>query len=99
MHEANYLLWAVVYGYTGWLWGKAIGWPISVTIAAVVLGLVVGGFVAYINPYFIGPVAVLLMLVLPWFFEGETWRWIALAICASPLPIIAAGLILKKSWT
>jgi hypothetical protein len=39
-----------------------------------------------------------LALALPWFLEPETWRWTALGLCAAPLPIIAAGLILKKTW-
>jgi len=98
MYEIHYSIWPILYGYTGWLWGTQFGWPVAGAIAAVVAGLVVGGLVASIYPYGILVLVPVLALALPWFLEPETWRWTALGLCAAPLPIIAAGLVLKKTW-
>lgn len=98
MYEVNAIIWPAVYGYTGWLWGTEYGWPVAGTIAAVVLGFAVGALVMVINPYGVTLLVPWFFIVLPWFLEPETWRWTALALCAAPLPVIAAGLILKKTW-
>jgi hypothetical protein len=98
MYEVNAIIWPAVYGYTGWLWGAAYGWPVAGAIAAVVLGFAVGALMMMINPYGVTLFVPWFFIILPWFLEAETWRWTALALCAAPLPVIAAGLILKKTW-
>lgn len=98
MYEINLLIWPALNGYAGWLWGAEIGWRVTVTIAAIPLGVFVGILTMRINPYGVGGFVALLALILPWFLETETWRWVALALCAAPLPIIALGLILRKTW-
>jgi hypothetical protein len=98
MYEVNAVIWPILYGYTGWLWGAVLGWPVTVTIAAVLLGFAVGVLMMMINPYGVTLFVPWLFLILPWFLDTETWRWTALALCAAPLPIIAAGLVLKKRW-
>ena len=98
MHEINGLIWPALYGYTGWLWGTQLGWPVTVTLAAVFLGFVVGAFMMAINPYGLGLIVVWPAILLPWFLEAETWRWTALALCIAPLPVIAAGLAFNKRW-
>jgi hypothetical protein len=98
MQQINLLIWPALYGYTGWLWGAELGWPVIGAIVAVPAGFVVGALVSAINPYGVGLVVAWLALLLPWFLEAETWRWTALALCAAPLPIIALGLALKKTW-
>jgi hypothetical protein len=98
MYEINGVIWPALYAYTGWLWGAAFGWSVAGGIAGFVLGVLVGALMMHINPY--GPelLAILLALVLPWFLDAETWRWTVLALCAVPLPRLALGLALKKSW-
>ena len=98
MSEIHMSIWPILYGYTGWLWGAVYGWPVTGAIAAVVPGIVVGALVMRINPYGVLIFVPWLAIILPWFLEPETWRWTALGLCAAPLPIIAAGLILKKEW-
>lgn len=98
MQQINLIIWPALYGYTGWLWGAELGWPAVMAIAAVLAGFVVGVFMANINPFVLGPVTAWAALLLPWFLEAETWRWTVLALCAAPLPVIALGLALKKTW-
>lgn len=98
MYEVNLLVWPALYGYTGWLWGAPTGWPLAVTIAAALSGVVAGILVMRINPYGIVGIVALLALALPWFLDAEIWRWTALALCAAPLPVVALGLILRKTW-
>lgn len=98
MYEVNLLIWPALYGYTGWLWGSQLGWPVLLALAAVALGFAVGVFMMNVNPYVLGPLAAWAALLLPWFLDAETWRWTALALCVSPLPVIAAGLAFNKRW-
>lgn len=98
MYEINLLIWPALYGYAGWLWGAHLAWPVVGTIAGSALGIVVGGLVMAINPYGVGIVAPVLALILPWFLDAETWRWVVLGLCAVPLPIVALGLVLRKTW-
>jgi hypothetical protein len=98
MYEINLLIWPALYGYTGWLWGAQAGWPVTIAIAAVVAGFVVGVSMMNINPYVLGPLVAWAALLLPWFIDAGTWRWVALALCLSALPVIAIGLILNKRW-
>lgn len=99
MYEINLIIWPALYGYTGWLWGTEIGWPILITAACVALGFVVGGLMMNINPYGAEMLQLYLLLVLPWFLDGEVWRWTLLIMCIVPLPRLILGLILGKKWT
>jgi hypothetical protein len=98
MYEVNFLIWPALYGYTGWLWGAFLGWPVTGALLAVAAGLVVGALVIAVNPYGVGLFVPWLALALPWFLEADTWRWTALALCAVPLVVVAAGLLLGKRW-
>jgi hypothetical protein len=64
-----------------------------------VAGAFVGGLMSAINPFVLGPIVGWLALLLPWFLDAETWRWTALALCLAPLPVIALGFALRKTWT
>ena len=99
MQEINLLIWPALYGYAGWLWGAAYGWPVTAAIVAAFAGIFVGAMMIAVNPFVLTPIVAWLALILPWFLEAETWRWTALALCAAPLPVIALGLALKKTWT
>ena len=94
MQEVNALVWPVLYGYTGWLWGGLIG-----ALCGALAGLLVGVLTMRVNPF--GPelFALPLALGLPWLLGAETWRWTALVLSAVPLPRLAVGLALKKTWT
>lgn len=98
MYEINTIIWPALYGYTGWLWSASLGWPVWGAMAGAIPGLAVGALMMRVNPY--GPelLAIPLALALPWFLDTETWRWVALALCAVPLPRLAVGLALGKSW-
>ena len=98
MYEIHLTIWPILYGYTGWLWGTYYGWPVVGAIVAVIAGVAVGKLMMDIYPYGILIVVPYLALGLPWFLEPETWRWTALGLCAAPLPIVAAGLMLRKKW-
>lgn len=99
MYEINLIIWPALYGYTGWLWGNVIDWPTAVTIASVGAGIVVGGLIMGINPYGVEMLQFYLLLILPWFVDAETWRWILLAMCIVPLPRLLVGLAMGKKWT
>lgn len=99
MYEINAWIWPALYGYTGWLWGAALDWPVAGAIAAAVLGFLVGVAMMTVNPYGFEFLVIPAALVLPWLLEAETWRWTAAALCIVPLPRLALGLILKKKWT
>jgi ABC-type uncharacterized transport system permease subunit len=98
MQQINLLIWPALYGYTGWLWGSDLGWPVVLAIVAGLLGFVVGVLMANINPFVLGPITAWAALLLPWFLEAEAWHWTALALCVAPLIVIALGLALGKRW-
>ena len=74
------------------------GWSWAMALSSMVAGIVVGALMARINPYVLGPIVAWIALLLPWFIAAETWRWILLVLCVSPLPVIALGLFLGKRW-
>ncbi len=99
MSENNTLIWPALYGYTAWLWGSVLGYPIAIAAAGTVLGFVVGVLMMRVNPY--GPelMQFWLIVIVPWFVSDETWRWVLLAMCIVPLQRLIAGLVLKKTWS
>ena len=99
MYEVNLYIWPALYGYTGWLWGTALGWAMLITTASIALGLVVGVLMMRINPYGAELLQLCLLLVLPWFLDGSTWRWTLLVMCIVPLPRMIAGLVMGRTWT
>jgi hypothetical protein len=98
MYEINLIVWPALYGYAGWLWGAAYGWPVAGTLLALAAGVPVGVLTMTVNPYGAALLAVPAALLLPWWLDAETWRWVALALCAAPLPTVVLGLLLGRRW-
>jgi hypothetical protein len=100
MYEINFLVWPLVYGFTGHILGSMWGHPWIGTIVGVILGFFTA--VPMISALFYDVEILAPVLLIVSFFVPRSMRlWVLLGLCALPWVRLAgrgvAGLVKKQA--